>query len=141
GGSWAAHPELGDAGPLCIEQHGRQLAAALLSENGGVVELQFVVKGAPPAALRKRLIDQVFARPEMRGRRPLQASLPLGDADLLDGLRRHCATWQSRAAGSTCLVDATIRDDPLVSAAEPAARPHSGRRHAGRHRATRTAAS
>jgi hypothetical protein len=99
------------AGPFCVEQEGQQLAAARLHEHGSVVELQFVVTGTPPAALRQRLIDQLFARPEMRAPRPMQASLPLGDADLLDGLRRHCTTWHSRAAGATCLVDATLSDD------------------------------
>lgn len=106
--------EFGGGGPLCIEQDGRQLAAARLYEHGHVVELQFVVTGTPPAALRQRLIDQVFARPEMRAPRPMQASLPLGDADLLDGLRRHCTTWHSRAAGATCLVDATLGDERTV---------------------------
>jgi hypothetical protein len=38
----------------------------------------------------------------------VEASLPLGDAELLTELCQHCANINTRAAGSTCLVQATV---------------------------------
>jgi hypothetical protein len=62
--------------------------------------------------VRRRLLDAVFEVPAVRESRVLRASIPLGDVDLLNGMRAHCAQVDTRAAGSTCLVDAVVAAQP-----------------------------
>lgn len=64
-----------------------------------------VPSGHVPPSARAHVVAAVFELPQMHGGH-LTMSLPLGDAELLDQLRRRCHRFASRAAGSTCLVDA-----------------------------------
>jgi hypothetical protein len=57
---------------------------------------------------RARLVDAVLDQRETRLRRKLEATLPLGDVEALERLRSRCEDVQTRPAGSTCLVDATL---------------------------------
>jgi hypothetical protein len=67
-----------------------------------------VVPGHLPAGVRTRLVDAVFDDPEVRARRHVQLTLPLGDFEILDGVRRRSVLVTFRAAGSTCLVEAEL---------------------------------
>jgi hypothetical protein len=43
--------------------------------------------------------------------------VPLGDVDLIAGLAARCTDFHTRAAGTTCLVEATVAN-PLGDAAD-----------------------
>ena len=64
---------------------------------------------------RKNLVDAVMDLPEVQASTRLEASVPLGDAELLQRLRERTEDAVTRAAGSTALLDANIPpDDPLT---------------------------
>ena len=102
----------GNASRVSIESGGRPVAAADIVDDGTVVLLRFRVDGGHlPVHVRYQLMQAVFDMPVLQTRRTVQASLPLGDVDLLAGLRTHCAEVDTRAAGSTCLVDAVAKGE------------------------------
>jgi len=67
-----------------------------------------VAAGHLPPGTRARLADALFAALESSGCRHVQVTLPLGDAELLHRVRQCCAAGQARAAGATCLFEATL---------------------------------
>ena len=67
-----------------------------------------VEPGQLPPGTRSRLVDAVFDDSDVRSRRQLQVTLPLGDTEILDRVRRRGLTATFRAAGSTCLVEAEL---------------------------------
>ena len=67
-----------------------------------------VASGHLPAGVRTRLVDAVFDDPDVRARRQVQFSLPLGDSEILDRMRQRGLIATFRAAGSTCLVEAEL---------------------------------
>ena len=67
-----------------------------------------VTPGHLPAGTRTRLVDAVLADPDVRSRRQVQVTLPLGDTEILDRLRERGVLTTFRAAGSTCLVEADL---------------------------------
>jgi hypothetical protein len=75
-----------------------------------VVDIQFHIRGGhvTPAA-RAGLVEAVLDLPQVRRHRALRASVPIGDAELIEQLRRRCSRVHTRAAGSTCLIDAELR--------------------------------
>jgi hypothetical protein len=64
--------------------------------------------GQQPTKLRQDLMDAVFNMPDFQAPAVVAASIPLGDIDLLEEFHRRCNRVATRAAGSTCLVDASI---------------------------------
>ncbi|HEY7050425.1 MAG TPA: hypothetical protein VH373_24635 [Jatrophihabitantaceae bacterium] len=102
-----------DTSAVAIVADGRTIASADVQGRGTSVRVSFSIShGHLPIQVRRRLVDAVFELPEVRGSRAVLATLPLGDVDLLNGLRAHCTAMSTRAAGATCLVDAImdIRD-------------------------------
>jgi len=67
--------------------------------------------GHLPVGARARLVDAVLDLGETRQHRRLEATLPLGDVEALERLRARCEDVQTRPAGATCLVDATLPHD------------------------------
>jgi hypothetical protein len=57
---------------------------------------------------RTDLVDAVMDLPEVRASTRLEATIPLGDTELLQRLRERTVDAVIRAAGSTALLDATI---------------------------------
>ena len=64
--------------------------------------------GHLPVGSRQRLVDAVLDAPEISSRQHVQVVLPLGEGEILDRIRERCDTDQVRAAGATCLVEATL---------------------------------
>ena len=102
------------AGPdpsIVIDGHdGRPLAVArihLVDAETARASLH-VAAGHLPAGTRARLVDAVFDDPEVRTRRQVQVTLPLGDTEILDRVRQRGVLAAFRAAGSTCLVEAAL---------------------------------
>jgi hypothetical protein len=94
---------------VAIVADGHKVATAEVRESGAAVRVSFSVShGHLPMRVRRELVDAVFQLPLMQHSRTVLASVPLGDVDLLNGLRAHCVAVSTRAAGSTCLVDGTL---------------------------------
>ena len=64
--------------------------------------------GHRPVGAGARLVDAVLDLDETRRRDTLEATLPLGEVEALQRLRSRCPQVQTRAAGATCLADATL---------------------------------
>ena len=70
---------------------------------------------------RANLVDAVMDLPEVQASTRLEATVPLGDSELLGRLRERTQDAVTRAAGSTALLDANIPPD-----SRPAAGPEAG---------------
>jgi hypothetical protein len=108
----AAGSAAGSAPPsIVIDGHdGRPLAVArihLVDAQTARASLH-VESGHLPAGTRTRLVDAVFDDPDVRTRRQVQVTLPLGDTEILDRVRERGVLAAFRAAGSTCLVEAAL---------------------------------
>ena len=68
-----------------------------------------VAAGHHPVGVGATLVDAVLD--EAKGGARLEATLPSGDTDSLDRLRARCDDLETRPAGATCLVDATLPAD------------------------------
>lgn len=98
-----------DVSRVLVQDDGRPIAHVDVSDNGAAVNLRFSVnRGHLPMRARRLLVEAAFDLPPLKEQRPVHATLPLGDVDLLAGLRRHCTHVASRAAGATLLVDADV---------------------------------
>jgi len=75
---------------------------------------------------RASLVDAVMDLPEVRASARLEATVPLGDAELLERLRQRTHGAITRPAGCTALLDADITPRPARS--RPAAWRRTGHR-------------
>ncbi len=65
---------------------------------------------------RANLVDAVMDLPEVQASTRLEATVPLGDSELLGRLRERTEDAVTRAAGSTALLDANIPPGSLPTA-------------------------
>ncbi len=72
-----------------------------------------VESGHLPVGTGAELVDAVLDLPESRECSRLEATLPIGDAESLERLRERCESVETRPAGATCLVDATLPAGPV----------------------------
>ncbi len=94
---------------VIVEADGEPLGDVAVSTVGCVVRLRFnVPRRHLPATTRRELVEAVFALPELAREGPVQIAVPLGDPDLLAGLRGRLGDVHARAAGATCLIDGRI---------------------------------
>ena len=91
---------------------GRRLASAEidLADRSTVRAAMHIEAGHLPPGTRARLVDAVLDTPEVAARRRVQVTLPLGDSEILERIRERCDKTEARAAGATCLVEASFRD-------------------------------
>ncbi len=76
---------------------------------GDTVHLCFHVSGGHlPRDARQQLIEKVLSLPELLAAVELHATVPMGDSELINGLREHCDHLSTRAAGATCLLDGDL---------------------------------
>ena len=54
------------------------------------------------------LVDMLFALPQAASSHHLHATMPIGESELLLRLSRHCTSLHTRAAGTTCVLDADL---------------------------------
>jgi hypothetical protein len=59
--------------------------------------------------IRARLVDAVLDLPEVQHSARLEAAFPLGDAETLQRLRERCNDVTTHPAGTTALLEASIR--------------------------------
>lgn len=77
-------------------------------DHGLVRARLHVEAGHLPPGTRSRLVDAILDLPQMHSGARLQASLPLGDCELLSRFRERCTHVTTKAAGASCLLEATI---------------------------------
>ena len=78
-------------------------------DEHGVVRASLQVEpGHHPTGSRTRLVDAVLDLPEVQDQQRLEATLPIGDRELLERLRQRSEDMQTRPAGATALVDADL---------------------------------
>jgi hypothetical protein len=80
------------------QQAGRTARASLRAAAGHL---------AP--GVRARLVDAVLDLPELGNGARLKAAFPLGDTETLHRLRERCTDVTAHPAGTTALLEATIR--------------------------------
>lgn len=71
------------------------------------LHFEFAPGRCSPRALRE-VVAAIFGIPALAACRTLQAALPLGSYDLVSDLGDRLADVRTRAAGATCLLDATV---------------------------------
>ena len=97
---------------LTVEEDGRVLAEATIhsdTEQRSVHADMHVEAGHLPVGTRSRLVDAVLDQSAAGSH--LDATLPAGDAEILDRLRERCDDVQARAAGASTLATATVLED------------------------------
>jgi len=94
-----------------VQLSGKPVATAtlVLDDADGIDLSCHIDAGHLPVGVREELIDAIFAVPEVQARHRIRATIPLGDASLLDAIRARCSDINTRGAGASCLIDATIR--------------------------------
>jgi hypothetical protein len=94
-----------------LETEGRMAANVVVCMDGDLVLMRFdVAHGNLPPSIRRRLVEQAFQLPQFGiAQQHVQAVIPLGDVELLQGLRAHLTDLRTRAAGASCLIEASTR--------------------------------
>lgn len=92
---------LGPRGPV---------GGADLEEDGEIVRVDIWLDGGTlPHRLRGDLAGSIGDHPALRPGRLVVATLPHGEANLLEGLRSQLRDVRTRVAGSTCFVEGRAR--------------------------------
>ena len=102
---------------LEIKEGEQTVAAADVTippEAGTAQASLHAASGHVPPGSRASLVDAVINLPEVRESSRLQAALPLGDAETLERLRERSENADTRAAGSSALLDADIPGPPAA---------------------------
>jgi hypothetical protein len=98
-----------------VKDGNRTIAAAevtVTSSDGseGIVRTSlFPASGHSPPGSRARLVDAIMDLPEVQAEPRLEAAVPLGDSESLQRLRERTDDAVTWPAGSTALLDATIK--------------------------------
>lgn len=89
-------------------------------ESAPVVRAELHVEsGHLPPGSRARLVDALLDSPEAARSERLEATIPLGDAEILERVRERCDGVETRAAGATSLVDAEMPTAHAAGHREP----------------------
>lgn len=92
------------AAEVTASAHGGRTARASLHPTSG-----HITPGS-----RASLVDAVLNLPEVQASERLEATVPLGDGESLQRLRERTDITETRAAGSTALVNAKIPTRPRL---------------------------
>lgn len=82
--------------------------ATVVLEQTSVRVSFHIDSGHLPPATRRDLVDSVFSLSQVKPGRVLHASVPIGDVELLDALRRRFPGLTVRPAGTTCLIEGVL---------------------------------
>lgn len=95
--------------------NGEPVAGAVVIDAGTEVTIRIhVVGGHVPPEARRKIVEKAFRSPAFGHARPVRATVPLGDPELIVELSRRLHPMHARAAGSTCLIEgiATTEETP-----------------------------
>jgi hypothetical protein len=71
-----------------------------------------VEAGHLPVGTRSRLVDAVLRHPDVVPCARLEVAMPAGEGEILERVRQACTEVETRRAGATCLLRATLRPAP-----------------------------
>lgn len=97
-----------DIAQVQLEAEGRVAGSVLVSRQDDLVLVHITVAhGHLPVATRRHLVEQAFRLPDLKpSRQRVLVTIPLGDVELLQGLRARLCEVSVHPAGATCLVEA-----------------------------------
>lgn len=78
-------------------------------DDGEVRVAVHVAPGQLPAGARQRMADAIHDTLSNDNAERVTASVPLGDAELVDGIREHLVHAELRAAGATSIIQGDVR--------------------------------
>nr|WP_294693514.1 hypothetical protein [uncultured Friedmanniella sp.] len=105
---------MADPKQIRVEQNGQILAEAtvLVTEDCSEARAQVhVAPGHIPVGTRQKVADAVHEAVAEDQARHLTATVPLGDAELVEGIRSHLNDPQLRAAGATSIIEGDVKPD------------------------------
>ena len=97
-----------------VEQDGRVVGTAEVepADETTIRAALHVESGHLPVDVGAKLVDAVLDVAGTQEGSRLEATLPLGETGSLRRLRDRCDDVHTHPAGATCLVDATLPDEP-----------------------------
>ena len=97
---------------ISVEEDGQVVARATVSvSNSEALASVNVSSGHVPVGTRKKVVDAVHETVLNEEAEHLTASVPLGDAELVEGMRSHLDDVRLRAAGATSIISGTVKTD------------------------------
>ena len=99
---------------VSISAHGETLAEATISapDDDGTARVDVHTEpGHLPVGARKRLTDAIHDVVTADDVERISATVPMGDAELVEGIRDHLTDVELRAAGATSIVTGEVSDD------------------------------
>lgn len=102
---------MADMRNITVEDGGEVVAQAAITTTDGAGEARAEVSIAPghlPVGTRQRVADAVHEAVVADHAGHLTASVPQGDAELVDGIRDHLSDVHLRAAGASCIIEGDV---------------------------------
>lgn len=99
---------------IVFEQDGQVLAQATVStadEHGASRAQVHMASGHIPVGTRQKVVDAVHEAVTEENAKRLTATVPCGDAELVEGIRYHLDHVELRAAGATSIIKGDVKPD------------------------------
>ena len=94
---------------LRIHAHTDGRVRADVRRDGPEVIVRFTTPGGhASSAAQAELVDSLFALPQVNESSHIRATLPLGESEIILRLAQRCSSLQTRAAGTTCILDGDV---------------------------------
>lgn len=97
-----------------VEEDGQVLGRATVSFSPEDSQARAQVQMAPghlPVGTRQKMADAVHAAVTEDNAERLTATVPMGDAELVEGIRSHLTGVELRAAGATSIIRGDVKPD------------------------------
>lgn len=96
------------------------VVAATVHASPAMTDVRITLEsGRVSPQVKRQLVESLFELDALREECDVEATVPLGEVEILDALRAHATIFATRAAGSTCLVMAHVEPDPAAEAGGP----------------------
>jgi hypothetical protein len=102
---------MADKRQITVDENGEVLAEATISapdENNDARAEVTVAPGHHPIGTRQKMADAVHEAVCDDNAGHLTATVPQGDAELVDGIRGHLSDVELRAAGATSIIQGNV---------------------------------
>ena len=99
---------------LTVEENGQVLAQAIVTapdETSQARAQVHVAAGHLPVGTRQKIADAVHQAVVEDNATRLTATVPLGDAELVEGVRANLTDVELRAAGATSILEGKVKRD------------------------------
>ena len=103
---------------VSINVHGETVVEATISppDDDGQARVDVHTEsGHLPAGARKRMADAILEAVTEDEADRVSATVPLGDAELVEGIREHLVDVELRAAGATSIIEGRLDTSDVVA--------------------------